>query len=90
MLIFKFSCTPIGRDGGYTEWSDFSACSETCGKIGTKIRRRNCTNPVPGGYGQNCSFLGPDQEVTACNNGPCPGRTHLLIEAHLFLGCHPV
>ncbi|MFO0456605.1 MAG: thrombospondin type-1 domain-containing protein, partial [Alphaproteobacteria bacterium] len=48
-------------DGG---WSDWSACSPSCGD-GTQTR--TCTNPPPSGGGANCS--GPSSQ--SCNNGPC-------------------
>ena len=53
---------PLPVDGG---WSEFSACSVTCGG-GT--RTRTCTNPVPANGGADC--VGPATE--ACNTDPCP------------------
>ena len=63
-----FEC-PI--NGGYTQWSAFSACSKTCSN-GTMRRTRNCSNPVPGFRGNNCSSLGPAEEIKECNTFPCP------------------
>ncbi|XP_068688561.1 uncharacterized protein [Montipora foliosa] len=63
-----FSC-PI--DGGYTQWSQFSACSQTC-ESGTMRRTRKCNNPAPRSGGNNCSLLGPPEEVWTCNNFSCP------------------
>ena len=60
-------------NGGYSEWSDFTSCSATCGG-GTSSRTRSCTNPIPKYGGQNCSNLGPAIETQACNINPCPGE----------------
>ncbi len=50
-------CT-VAVDGGYSDWSPWTKCSNSCptnGKggyyIGTSQRIRTCTNPAPGGGG---------------------------------------
>jgi hypothetical protein len=60
-------------DGGYTKWSDWSACSKTCGK-GEKIRERTCTNPTPKGNGKPCEDLGPSLGVEQCQTMECPSK----------------
>lgn len=40
-------------DGGWSDWSDWGACSKTC-EQGLKVRRRTCTNPVPQYGGKMC------------------------------------
>ncbi|XP_068756342.1 matrilin-2-like isoform X2 [Montipora capricornis] len=55
-------------DGGFTEWSDWSECSKTCGG-GTKSRERECTNPTPQGNGRPCE--GDTEETTQCNMQKC-------------------
>ena len=62
---------PCPIHGGYTSWSNFTLCTRSCGN-GTKIRTRNCTNPVPRYRGLNCTRLGPQKEMRYCNQHPCP------------------
>ena len=62
---------PCPVDGNYSNWSEFSPCSETCGNS-SKFRRRFCINPVPRFGGKNCSTLGADFEETPCFKAPCP------------------
>ena len=43
------------KDGGYTQWTAFSACSAVCqGVTGTRSRQRFCTNPEPSNGGLTC------------------------------------
>ncbi|XP_078603946.1 uncharacterized protein LOC144877774 [Branchiostoma floridae x Branchiostoma japonicum] len=57
-------------DGGWSDWSPWSACSVTCG-IGTQTRDRSCTNPAPGPGGAYCD--GDAEETQECNSGvSCP------------------
>ncbi|XP_065671366.1 uncharacterized protein LOC136089329 [Hydra vulgaris] len=58
------------EDGGYTEWSPFSSCSQTCGG-GVEIRTRTCINPSPLGDGKDCQHLGPSKEERECSNVFC-------------------
>ncbi|XP_048579836.1 uncharacterized protein LOC116619170 isoform X2 [Nematostella vectensis] len=58
-------------DGGYTQWTKYSECSKSCGN-GTTNRTRMCTNPAPRHGGEDCEHLGPDIEITPCNEHPCP------------------
>jgi len=58
--------------GNYTEWSDWSDCSTTCGN-GEKYRTRNCTNPPPAFGGMDCSFIGMDRDVQTCQKRACAG-----------------
>ena len=65
--IFLFSV-----DGGFTDWSEWSTCSETCGG-GTQTRTRTCTNPSPANGGEDCD--GDDEETRNCVNPPaCPSK----------------
>ncbi|CAG0917811.1 unnamed protein product [Notodromas monacha] len=61
-------------DGGWTPWSEWSPCSQTCG-IAHKTRRRFCTNPPPAFGGKACA--GKDTEDAQCMIPPCPST---LIE----------
>ncbi|XP_078695106.1 properdin-like [Branchiostoma floridae x Branchiostoma belcheri] len=57
-------------DGGWTDWSPWSACSVTCG-VGTETRDRTCTNPAPANGGADCDGL--DQDTQDCDTGVlCP------------------
>ncbi|XP_068698443.1 uncharacterized protein [Montipora foliosa] len=56
--------------GGYTEWTSWGSCSQTCGG-GQQNRQRSCSNPVPSANAKNCHDLGPSQDARACNSQPC-------------------
>ena len=63
-------------DGGFTEWSDWSACSKTCG-IGEKARERTCNNPKPQGKGSKC--IGDKEEKMNCKVMNCSiGRIPMI------------
>lgn len=63
--VEKVSC-PVSRlcssiNGGWSQWSEFTECSVTCG-IGKRVRRRHCDHPRPQEGGLYC--IGTDhQEV---------------------------
>ncbi|XP_062505321.1 A disintegrin and metalloproteinase with thrombospondin motifs adt-1-like isoform X3 [Corticium candelabrum] len=56
-------------DGGWTEWTDFSQCTKSCG-FGSQIRSRTCTNPEPKHDGKPC--FGPREEAIECTIDDCP------------------
>ena len=57
-------------DGGWSVWSEFSPCSETCGS-GIQKRFRKCNAPAPQYGGSKCK--GPSEEKTPCDTGTkCP------------------
>lgn len=62
-----FLARRLSRDGGYTEWSDWSQCSKECGE-GIQVRRKTCTNPAPGSFGKSCVEL---QLGNAVEEGKC-------------------
>ncbi|KAJ8318392.1 hypothetical protein KUTeg_003483 [Tegillarca granosa] len=66
------ACTYYGgqppRDGGFGEWSKWSACAEDCG-FSIKTRTRKCDNPRPAYGGKNCE--GDYQEVDSCKAEQC-------------------
>ena len=71
-----YSCFYIPKvPGGYTEWSDWSGCTATCGG-GEMTRTRNCTNPVPEHDGPTCidQGLGPARKTANCNEKSCPSK----------------
>ncbi|XP_035657355.1 netrin receptor UNC5A-like [Branchiostoma floridae] len=62
-------------DGGWSDWSPWSACSVTCG-VGEQTRDRSCTNPAPAHGGAECDGL--DQETQACDTTvSCPGNCNV-------------
>lgn len=72
------NCT---QHGGWTEWSDWSACSQTC-DIGTKQRRRSCGNPTPSFGGRVC--VGRDVDTQYCTNLPsCNTDVSIISSASL-------
>lgn len=73
-------CTlfPIAIDGNYTEWSEWSECSLTCGG-GLQTRARQCTNPPPQYRGRDCEGLGPANETQSCNVDKCREFEHFVL-----------
>ena len=57
-VYFKL-CEPI--DGGWTDFSDFSECTETNSGEWKKVKTRSCTDPAPEYGGELCD--GEDFEV---------------------------
>lgn len=67
MSIMVTNCTV---NGGWTDWSAWSACSQTCG-VAVKTRRRTCGNPKPAHGGRVC--VGSDRSELYCSHlPPCP------------------
>ena len=65
----RIDCVADGITGDSTldgVWSDFEACSKSCGG-GTQIR--TCSNPAPANGGKDC--VGDATRV--CNTQACPG-----------------
>ncbi|UJR31957.1 hypothetical protein I4U23_019430 [Adineta vaga] len=57
-------------DGGWNTWSNYSACSATCG-VGIYTRVRECNNPIPNFGGDLC--IGSPLETAYClTNVSCP------------------
>ncbi|VDI00055.1 Hypothetical predicted protein, partial [Mytilus galloprovincialis] len=56
-------------DGNWSGWSEWEACSFTCGG-GIKTRNRTCSNPEPQFGGNQC--LGNDTFISNCADDPCP------------------
>ena len=57
-------------DGQWGNWSEYSACTKTCG-TGYQKRSRGCTNPPPSGGGKQCP--GSASESRSCNIKICQG-----------------
>lgn len=54
---------PCPVHGGFSNWSEFTKCSVMCG-IGTRTRKRSCTNPAPKDGGKFCN--GAVEETHPC------------------------
>ncbi|XP_035008592.2 A disintegrin and metalloproteinase with thrombospondin motifs 7 [Hippoglossus stenolepis] len=70
---FSGVCVPYGFspervNGGWASWSEWSACSRTCG-AGVRGAERDCDNPVPKYRGKYC--LGERRRYKVCNISPC-------------------
>ncbi|EDO28481.1 predicted protein, partial [Nematostella vectensis] len=57
-------------DGGFTEWTAFSKCPNSCGRTALRSRERYCTNPAPANGGKNCE--GPRFQLKLCKLKDCP------------------
>ncbi|XP_074652537.1 semaphorin-5A-like [Tubulanus polymorphus] len=59
-------------DGSWTDWSSWSACSQTCG-ISLRTRQRTCSSPKPAFGGKTCFGIAKDEQH--CALAPCPVPT---------------
>ena len=56
--------TPNAIDGKWSEYSEWSTCTRTCGG-GVQYRERSCDSPTPQFGGLHCT--GEDKEYKMCN-----------------------
>lgn len=70
-ILFSPISSPV--DGGYSDWSDWTSCSRSCGP-GVTSRHRTCNKPAPTEGGADCSNLGPAFEQRPCALRICPGK----------------
>uniref|UniRef100_A0A8K9WUT9 Peptidase M12B domain-containing protein n=1 Tax=Oncorhynchus mykiss TaxID=8022 RepID=A0A8K9WUT9_ONCMY len=71
---FDGECVAVGHQpesvkGGWAPWSEWSACSRTCG-AGVQNAQRDCVNPVPKYGGKYC--VGERRRYKICNSTRCP------------------
>lgn len=55
-------------DGGWSKFSDWSACTRSCGS-GFRVRARSCTAPAPQFGGAQCK--GSREDGEKCHTAPC-------------------
>ena len=58
-------------DGGFSGWTQWTQCSEECGK-GQRNRTRTCSNPTPAHGGSDC--VGDTVQTEVCKIKECPGE----------------
>ena len=81
-LVRCYLAIPV--DGGWSAWTDWGACTVTCG-TGTQERIHTCTNPPPANGGVICS--GVPAETQPCATDPCPSKCTLngmCLSFHCF------
>jgi hypothetical protein len=67
------------RDGGWSQYTDWSACSHSCSQwseVGSRTRYRTCSKPFPAFGGKKCE--GSDVEAEPCNTQACPAHIVLV------------
>ena len=71
-------------DGQYSDWSEWTSCSVTCGPNGQQQRKRNCTSPSLSHEGATCN--GHSTESQSCSaKRPCAqGKITSFITTSLF------
>ncbi|XP_045184211.2 coadhesin-like [Mercenaria mercenaria] len=62
---------PSPVDGGWTSWTSWDKCTQTCGSA-THSRHRSCTNPPPAHGGDSCS--GASTQTQSCHLQDCPAN----------------
>ncbi|KAJ7389348.1 hypothetical protein OS493_032205 [Desmophyllum pertusum] len=60
----------VGVDGGWSSWSTWTSCNQSCGTAGFQERSRGCTEPAPSNGGKTCQ--GAAWESHGCNAQSCP------------------
>jgi len=69
-------------DGGWSDWSQWTACSKSCNG-GLRLRHRSCNNPAPSNGGKKC----PGQHIgrEACNEEECEKECSSKMDIGIIL-----
>jgi len=62
-------------NGGFSQWSSFSACSKTCDD-GVQVRTRSCTKPRPAHGGRKC--VGAVKISKSCKIKDCASKCSIF------------
>lgn len=84
-LIYFLFCRHNAVHGGWSSWSGWTTCSQSCA-TGSQERSRTCTSPPPRYGGNYC--LGNAREKQLCNKQRCPGKKRNRVLS-LFLIHYP-
>jgi hypothetical protein len=69
-------------DGQWSDWSDSTGCTATCGNT-TKQQTRQCNNPPESHGGQPCQ--GEATQTVACTFIDCPvGKKHIMLGTYMW------
>ena len=82
LLMIFFFCRYNTVHGGWSKWSGWTSCTQSCG-TGSQERSRTCTSPPPLYGGNSC--LGNPREKQLCNKQPCPGKKRILSHYFFFI-----
>ena len=80
-ILYYWRIMLCSVDGGWSSWSAWGGCSETCG-AGVEERVRRCDSPSPRFGGRSCR--GVDSERRPCKLIDCQGKFYVLF---LVLAC---
>ncbi|XP_032239031.2 coadhesin-like [Nematostella vectensis] len=69
LVALSYVYKELSVEGGYSEWSNWSACTRSCGQ-GLRGRIRRCDKPIPGVMGKPCA--GRNVNTEKCELKPCP------------------
>ena len=75
LYVYNANCHPMYQvNGGWGPWTDWSACTASCGG-GEQTRTRDCNNPESQCGGTDCTLDGSSStETQNCNENCCPGE----------------